>query len=113
MPNCMKRRYGLPAAGQRSVTLVVRFDTRSDRILPGLLWRRDTIGAAVAASQRITRALCQTNCRARLLTAAQMNDAVAASLEWARKRDSFLPGPLDESAARREGLCHSVFLQRQ
>lgn len=71
---------GLPAAGQRSVTLVVRFDTRSERMLPALLWRRDTVGAAVAASQRITRALCQANCRARLLTAEQMNDAVAASL---------------------------------
>lgn len=71
---------GLPAAGQRSVTLVVRFDTRSERVVPGLLWRRDTIAAAVAASQRITRALNQSNCRARLLTAEQMNDAIASSL---------------------------------
>ncbi|WP_036445846.1 type VII secretion protein EccE [Mycobacterium kansasii] len=72
---------GLPAAGQRSVALLVRFDTRRDgRALPGLLWRRDTLAAAVAASQRIARALCQKNCRATLLTAAQINEAVTAGL---------------------------------
>ena len=71
---------GLPAAGQRSVTLLVRLDARSGRVLPGLLWRRDTIAAAVAASQRIARALCQKDCRARLLTAGQMREATAASL---------------------------------
>jgi type VII secretion protein EccE len=71
---------GRPAAGQRTVTLVVRFDTRSSEVLPGLMWRKDPVAAAVAASQRITRELCQHNCRARLLTAEQMGAATAASL---------------------------------
>ncbi len=71
---------GRPAAGQRTVTLVVRFDTRSSEVLPGLMWRKDPVAAAVAASQRITRELCQHNCRARLLTAEQMDDATAAGL---------------------------------
>ena len=65
---------GRPAAGQRTVTLVVRFDTRSPQALPGLMWRKDPVAAAVAASQRIARELCQHNCRARLLTAEQMDD---------------------------------------
>ena len=39
---------GRPAAGQRTVTLVVRFDTRSSEVLPGLMWRKDPVAAAVA-----------------------------------------------------------------
>ena len=80
---------GRPAAGQRTVTLVVRFDTRSSQVLPGLMWRKDPVAAAVAASQRITRELCQHNCRARLLTAEQMDDATAPA--WAEPNTSVRP----------------------
>jgi type VII secretion protein EccE len=84
---------GRPAAGQRTVTLVVRFDTRSSEALPGLTWRKDPVAAAVAASQRITRELCQHNCRARLLTAEQMDAATAASLGGAdHLRSSYREG---------------------
>ena len=84
---------GRPAAGQRTVTLVVRFDTRSSEVLPGLMWRKDPVAAAVAASQRITRELCQHNCRARLLTAEQMDDATAAGLGGAEHiRASYCEG---------------------
>ncbi len=84
---------GRPAAGQRTVTLVVRFDTRSAEVLPGLMWRKDPVAAAVAASQRITRELCQHNCRARLLTAEQMDTATAAGLGGAEHlRSSYREG---------------------
>jgi len=71
---------GLPVAGQRSITLLVRFDLRSPQVVPGLTWRRDTLAAAVAPARRIARALSQAQCRAQLLTAAQMEAAVAAQL---------------------------------
>jgi len=85
---------GLPAAGQRSVALLVRLHARS--VVGGLVWRRDTINAAVAASQRIARALCQKDCRAKLLTAEQMSGAVAASLG----------GPEHAKACYRDGWTH-------
>ena len=57
------------------------------------MWRKDPVAAAVAASQRITRELCQHNCRARLLTAEQMDTATAASLGGAdHLRSSYREG---------------------
>ncbi len=71
---------GRPAAGQRTTTLLVRLDTRAADTVSGLLWRRDSAAAAVAASRRIARALNQTGCRAQVLTAAQIREATITSL---------------------------------
>lgn len=71
---------GRPAAGQRTTTLVVRLDTRAADTTAGLLWRRNSVEAAAAATRRIVRALRQANCRAQILTAAQMREATIAGL---------------------------------
>ena len=68
---------GRSAAGQRSTTLVIRLDTRAGDTAAGLLWRRDSVRAVIAATRRVARALNQANCRARVLTASQMRDATA------------------------------------
>ena len=69
-----------PAAGKRSTTLVLRLDTRAADTTTGLLWRRNTAEAAAAVTARMVRALRQSGCRARVLTAAQMHEAAVASL---------------------------------
>ncbi|WP_454561751.1 type VII secretion protein EccE [Mycobacterium haemophilum] len=71
---------GRPAAGQRTTTLVVRLDTHATDTTSGLLWRRNTAEAAAAATLRIVRALRQVNCRAQILTSAQIRDATIAGL---------------------------------
>lgn len=71
---------GRPAAGQRSTTLLVRLDTRAPDTVPGLSWRRDTVSATIAATRRIVRALNQNGCRANILAAAQVREAMAASV---------------------------------
>ncbi|MGH3556043.1 MAG: type VII secretion protein EccE [Mycobacterium sp.] len=71
---------GRPAAGQRTTTLVVRLDTRAADTTAGLLWRRNSVEAAAAATRRIVRALRQVNCRAQILTSAQMREAAVAGL---------------------------------
>ncbi|MBY0443042.1 MAG: type VII secretion protein EccE [Mycobacteriaceae bacterium] len=71
---------GRPAAGQRTTTLVVRLDTRAADTISGLLWRRNSVEAATAATRRIVRALRQVNCRAQILTSAQIREAVVAGL---------------------------------
>nr|VTP02291.1 ESX-1 secretion system protein EccE1 [Mycobacterium riyadhense] len=71
---------GRPAAGQRSTTLLVRLDTRAADTVSGLLWRRDSVSAALAATCRIARALNQAGCRAQVLTGAQIREATLASL---------------------------------
>ena len=69
-----------PAVGQRSNTLVVRLDTRAADTTSGLLWRRNTVAAAAAATQRIVKALRQANCRAETLKAGQMLETTAATI---------------------------------
>ena len=71
---------GRSAAGRRTTTLVVRMDTRAADTVTGLLWRRNTAEAAAAATRRITRALQQVNCRAQILSAAQMREAAVAGV---------------------------------
>ena len=71
---------GRPAAGQRTTTLVVRLDTRAADTTAGLLWRRNSVEAAAAATRRIVRALRQVNCRAQILTSAQIREATIAGL---------------------------------
>lgn len=71
---------GRPAAGQRTTTLVVRLDTRAADTIAGLLWRRNNVEAAAAATRRIVRALRQVNCRAQILTSAQIREATIAGL---------------------------------
>jgi type VII secretion protein EccE len=69
-----------PAVGQRSTTLVVRLDTRAADTTAGLMWRRNTVAAAAAATQRIVKELRQANCRAEILKAGQMREATAATV---------------------------------
>lgn len=71
---------GRPAAGQRTTTLVVRLDTRAADTTAGLLWRRNSVEAAAAATRRIVRALRQVNCRAQILTSAQIREVAIAGL---------------------------------
>ena len=68
------------AVGQRSTTLVVRLDAHAADTTGGLLWRRNSVAAAAAATQRIVKALRQNNCRAEILNAAQMREAAAAGV---------------------------------
>jgi type VII secretion protein EccE len=72
------------AVGQRTTTLVVRLDTRAGDTTGGLLWRRNTVAAAAAATQRIVKALRQANCRAKILTAGQMRQSATACVGGAR-----------------------------
>jgi len=69
-----------PAAGKRTTTLVLRMDSRAADTTRGLVWRRDTGEAAAAVTRRMVRALRQAGCRAQVLTAAQMHEAVVAGL---------------------------------
>lgn len=71
---------GRPAAGQRTTTLLIRLDTRAADTISGLLWRRDSLAAAIAATRRIARVLNQTGCRAKVLTGAQIREVTTASL---------------------------------
>jgi len=41
------------AVGQRSTTMVVRLDAHAADTTAGLLWRRNSVAAAAAATQRI------------------------------------------------------------
>lgn len=66
-----------PAAGQRNTILVVRLDARASDTTAGLMWRTDTGAATAAITRRIVRALRQSGCRAQLLTAAQIRQAVS------------------------------------
>lgn len=68
------------AVGQRTATMVIRLDTHAADTTTGLLWRPNTVTAAIAATQRIVKALRQANCRAEILTAAQMRESAAASV---------------------------------
>ncbi|KWX20470.1 hypothetical protein AFM11_30315 [Mycolicibacterium wolinskyi] len=68
------------AVGQRTATMVIRLDTHAADTTAGLLWRPNTVAAAIAATQRIVKALRQANCRAEILTAAQMRESTAASV---------------------------------
>ena len=67
---------GRAAVGQRSTTLVVRLDTHAGDTTGGLLWRRDSVAAAAAATARIVKALRETGCRAEVLTASHIRDAL-------------------------------------
>lgn len=71
---------GRPAAGQRTTTVLVRLDSRARDTVGGLSWRRDNVSATIAATQRIVHALNQNGCRAHILTAAQIREAMTASL---------------------------------
>jgi type VII secretion protein EccE len=66
-----------PTAGQRTTMLVIRMDTRSPDTTAGLMWRTDTAVAVAAITRRITRALRQSGCRAKPMTATDMRQAVS------------------------------------
>jgi type VII secretion protein EccE len=68
------------AVGQRSTTMVVRLDAHAADTTAGLLWRRNSVAAAAAATQRIVKALRQNNCHAEILNAAQMRESAAAGV---------------------------------
>lgn len=65
-----------PAAGQRTIMLMIRLDTRALDTTAGLMWRTDAAAAVAAVTRRITRALRQNGCRAEPMTAADMRQAV-------------------------------------
>ncbi|BBX88250.1 type VII secretion protein EccE [Mycolicibacterium aubagnense] len=71
---------GKAAVGQRTTTLLVRFDSHAADTVGAVTYRRDNVDAAAAAAQRITRALNQANCRAKLLTAREYTKAMVAGL---------------------------------
>jgi type VII secretion protein EccE len=66
--------------GQRSATLVVRLDTHAADTTSGLMWRPNSVTAAIAATQRIVKALRHAGCRAEILTEAQMRNSTAAAV---------------------------------
>jgi type VII secretion protein EccE len=66
--------------GQRSTTLIVRLDTHASDTTAGLMWRPNSVTAAIAATQRIVKALQQAGCRAEILTEAQMRNSTAAAV---------------------------------
>ncbi|MGV7254566.1 type VII secretion protein EccE [Mycobacterium kansasii] len=71
---------GRAAAGRRTTTLMLRMDTHAPDTTTGLLWRPNSVEAAAAVTRRMVRALRQANCRAQILTAAQMREAAIAGL---------------------------------
>ncbi|WP_229481180.1 type VII secretion protein EccE, partial [Mycolicibacterium mageritense] len=66
--------------GQRTATLVVRLDTHAPDTTAGLMWRPNSVTAAIAATERIVHALRQAGCRAEILTEAQMRNSTASAV---------------------------------
>lgn len=74
--------------GQRSATLIVRLDTHAADTTAGLMWRPNSVRAAIAATQRIVKALQQAGCRAEILSEAEMRNSTAAAVGGPELRDA-------------------------
>ncbi|SLJ66812.1 type VII secretion protein EccE [Mycobacteroides abscessus subsp. abscessus] len=68
------------AAGVRTNTLVVRLDIDQFDTVEGLVWRRSTADAVVAATRRIAVAAERSGCRMKILDAAGFEDAAVAAV---------------------------------